>query len=719
MSSGSPESNQDKNARADDASSDASKNLPTSAGDIIQESRSETPYLEREALRSGIRDDGLGHVMNEGALMGEVRSSLHTISNGVVELAETVQDLLGLSDSDSSDDCNFSADGRREFSWAKLKVNARWRRQKRKDLKHGQRDAQQTDDTESDDEDRKQQRDIIPEVRLCDFERFQSRRAEDSDKSYCVEILVADDSLKEETLNFVQNIDSWKPAHTSNWPESLNNENHDKKWIRKIRINSRVVMEMLQHVCPELRGRRGRPTIFHRPFQLLVYSHMEIKERVTHIKEVMTKGPVDETNATNLKTHLDLPKPRTSDWASYIQKVGESNHLLEHLECFVDFMESRIMPDSRRYRNTSSSLPKTIRYEDLWYLLKPGDLVYVNQDPLGSERHVSKTSVQRILRIIQTSLADTSSVREPLGLTHITQQRWSILGHFIEYDGDSYAPIHYICRLIMPFRGEIKVTELPVYPISYLEDDQIMSQAVLDGATYISLIERRSGFYSGWTQTANPFGTRLKQEPHKNALVSPEHIESDILVDFQETFNAFPEWRPASYTTTGDDVEDMAANVFKIIQSELPVIEWDTEGQTRVEGFDQYLVTDETEVVEAKRFLREDALGQFKRQTRTAPTGKYLALLPRRFFAYAVLERKFVQLNTRFVRSADVEANDKAFKKLEIDRNYKRLILSLVKSHFDKIETEKKTSVEIETQDLIRGKGKGVVILLHGVPGVG
>lgn len=29
------------------------------------------------------------------------------------------------------------------------------------------------------------------------------------------------------------------------------------------------------------------------------------------------------------------------------------------------------------------------------------------------------------------------------------------------------------------------------------------------------------------------------------------------------------------------------------------------------------------------------------------------------------------------------------------------------------------TNVEIETQDLIRGKGKGVVILLHGVPGVG
>lgn len=96
-----------------------------------------------------------------------------------------------------------------------------------------------------------------------------------------------------------------------------------------------------------------------------------------------------------------------------------------------------------------------------------------------------------------------------------------------------------------------------------------------------------------------------------------------------------------------------------------------------------------------------------------------IALLPRRFFGYAVLERKFVQLSTRFVRSAELEANEKAFENLEIDRKYKQLILALVKSHFEKVETEKRRNVEIESQDLIRGKRKGVVILLHGVPGVG
>lgn len=36
-----------------------------------------------------------------------------------------------------------------------------------------------------------------------------------------------------------------------------------------------------------------------------------------------------------------------------------------------------------------------------------------------------------------------------------------------------------------------------------------------------------------------------------------------------------------------------------------------------------------------------------------------------------------------------------------------------------KKEAERKGKIELETQDLIRGKGKGIIILLHGAPGVG
>lgn len=127
---------------------------------------------------------------------------------------------------------------------------------------------------------------------------------------------------------------------------------------------------------------------------------------------------------------------------------------------------------------------------------------------------------------------------------------------------------------------------------------------------------------------------------------------------------------------------------------------------------------DETERVEWKTFLERSTDPYINIQAESL-TGQLLALIPRFFFGFAVLERKFVRLDIRCVRNMDQGDSEKAFARLEISPSYKKLILALVKSHSEKIETEKRTHVEIESQDLIRGKGKGIVILLHGVPGVG
>lgn len=58
----------------------------------------------------------------------------------------------------------------------------------------------------------------------------------------------------------------------------------------------------------------------------------------------------------------------------------------------------------------------------------------------------------------------------------------------------------------------------------------------------------------------------------------------------------------------------------------------------------------------------------------------------------------------------DVEYNMIAFESLILDRMYKQTILSLVKVH---------TGVGVPFDDVIKGKGKGLIFLLHGIPGVG
>lgn len=665
------------------------------------------------------RDPRITDDIVDGVKLRELQNSLHTISNGVEELAATAQDLFGLGNSrDSSDeDYDLTAEQGPVFSWARLKSNARRRRRQRLETE-GQagsslgNDAR--DDSESDDGDFRNSLEIIPDIRECNLEQFQSLPTADSHKLYCVDILIAGDSLEKDIREFRETADKTKPSLLKLWnPDHITGdssfEDDGKKWIRRIRISSRAVLKVLRHIHPGDGDLGRRPVVFLRPFQLLVSLHEKMKEHLGKMERTTSGSSDDEPSSIGSDTNVT----KADDHKSPFLDLDDHDKVMNELKCFVDFMQTRIMPDARRYRDTSSP-PETVRYEDLWYLFKPGDLVYANREPSTRYRYESSPFAQRFFRIIHTNLTSTSHA-EPLGIKRDPNRQWSMLAHLIDHDGESYSPVHYLLPHIPTFRGEKKITKLLMYPISYLEDDQLIAQAMSDGANYVSLIEQRCGFYSGWTQTVTPFGAPIMNKSPEDRLSSPEHIESDILVDFQESFNAFPDWMPNHYVMMARD-EGLGADPLITTISDLTLLQCDEEGQTT---YDDILRSDFTELTEAKTFLNEDPLGQFRRDTRTAPTGKFLALLPRRFFAYAVLQRRFVPLDPRFVRGSDLAANDKAFEKLEINREYKRLILALVKSHFEKVETEKRTNVEIGTQDLIRGKGKGVIILLHGVPGVG
>lgn len=731
MPSDSPKADSSEGVRAADAMLNTSDQALISTADPASEDPKGTCHLPTGSAQPA--DPAAGRIADgnkDAAMLRELQDSLHTIGSGVEELATTVQDLLGLSDSDyaPSEDYDYDSDGQGKPSWIRIKTNARARRRlrhARKNLLGGGQAAGAVDDSDSGGEGSKKRRDVLPRIRECNFEQFQSRPFGGSDRVFCIDVLIAGDELEKDIREFGEVVDkiksgriqSWDPARDSDRKGEATSEEAGNKWVRRIRINSRAVLEILRHLRRGSRRFGSRPIVFERPFQLLISLQKEMLERLSDMKRFASAASGDETILADPDKPVDVNMSQDRDWINLGRKLCESQGALDELACFVDFMESRIMPDSRRYRGPSSSLPKTIRYEDLWYLYKPGDLVFVTRDISRRDQFRSTPFSQQIVRVIQTRLTPRSLPKDiPSGRR--LGQGWSLICHFIEYNGAAYVPTHQIFPHILPFSGERKVTELPAYPISYLEDDQIIAQAISDGATYVSLIDRRSGFYSGWTRTITPHGTKVSDDTPDGHFKGPEHIESEILVDFQETFNAFPQWKPRQYQVMAAD-DGIVREPFGTTESELPILEWDYGARTTHDYFDRLLSADPTEWNEMKKFLKEDVSGQFREHTRTAPTGVLRALLPRRIFAYAVLERRFAPLDIRFVRSADVEANDKAFEKLEIDRNYKRLILSLVKSHFDKIEKERTLNVEIETQDLIRGKGKGVVILLHGVPGVG
>ena len=101
------------------------------------------------------------------------------------------------------------------------------------------------------------------------------------------------------------------------------------------------------------------------------------------------------------------------------------------------------------------------------------------------------------------------------------------------------------------------------------------------------------------------------------------------------------------------------------------------------------------------------------------------------------MARKFFNADVSSVREIHWPSEDKSpFSSLMINPNHKNMILSIVHEHFEKKRLAEQLQqlaasgggkggddgdleLTLPDQDFIKGKGKGLVILLHGAPGVG
>jgi SpoVK/Ycf46/Vps4 family AAA+-type ATPase len=88
-------------------------------------------------------------------------------------------------------------------------------------------------------------------------------------------------------------------------------------------------------------------------------------------------------------------------------------------------------------------------------------------------------------------------------------------------------------------------------------------------------------------------------------------------------------------------------------------------------------------------------------------------ICPPRVLGYHLESRTWLELDVEKLSIISQPVSDSAFKKLQLRKELKDLIRKLVQSHTSG--TGKKPLME----DIVKGKGQGLVILLHGPPGVG
>ena len=100
-------------------------------------------------------------------------------------------------------------------------------------------------------------------------------------------------------------------------------------------------------------------------------------------------------------------------------------------------------------------------------------------------------------------------------------------------------------------------------------------------------------------------------------------------------------------------------------------------------------------------------------------TDDLILLLPNRIFAFVLRSRKWYFLYLDTLRP--VRRQSEGFESLILPRGVARLVEGLVQTHghHDEKQVTRDESTSEHQFDLVRGKGKGLIILLHGAPGVG
>ncbi|KAK0648187.1 hypothetical protein B0T16DRAFT_370506 [Cercophora newfieldiana] len=323
---------------------------------------------------------------------------------------------------------------------------------------------------------------------------------------------------------------------------------------------------------------------------------------------------------------------------------------------------------------------RTITFEALWTLFPPGSLVV--SSPFLNNPQVF--FVQRFRTEINYSY-----------VTEMQETNFHLIAYSYDWDGSSFNRVAFEFK-IPKFEDKKSVFELPIYPIemhqagdeSAQDGDrvgQLKAMLIARGKKYWGYCVAERGKqtfqYDGqacYKPGSDLFGSEYESGPYRNrgpkrpqiAKANPRGI---IVIDFK----SFLEYQPPNAPILGEQQRfekghECSCDDCKHHREDVYRYSWDKVPPTQEMTDEQYL------------------------------------LFPPRVLGYSLKDKKWMQFAVESVKKPDDADRVPFDTKLQLQEEHKELIWKSVLSHREK-----------NIIDYAPGKGKGLVILLWGVPGVG
>lgn len=387
-------------------------------------------------------------------------------------------------------------------------------------------------------------------------------------------------------------------------------------------------------------------------------------------------------------------------------KIAHLKVLLKYLR--KDYSETKRQVDSL-LRNG------LITFELLWAIWRPKTLVYTTT--YGNEEE------PRVLRV--------ESVER-----HMNMQKgefYHIDGKYFEYDGKNfgYGPM---AEEISSFRGARKITSLPCYPLRFHKDEAgVRARLIERGKKFVAL---RGVHYKSYAGMAY-----LKSKKH--GIIKFNVQQSRMMVDTKTFRRINPNYllAPLGHTAAGggslppggglsDDDEDSDYNscpsdAYNSDNGQLEILTTEyKDGSAEAAASSTTTAKGESSDSCGKRTpassgVDTDGKGSSDSNSSTAAAAE--EELPRTLtdedyilaspvvLGFAFAEKQWLEFKVANVD--EVKWNDQAWPSLVIPDATKDLIQALV--------TSRRSNASKTIDDVIQGKGKGLVTVLHGAPGTG
>ncbi|KAI1126647.1 P-loop containing nucleoside triphosphate hydrolase protein [Nemania abortiva] len=350
------------------------------------------------------------------------------------------------------------------------------------------------------------------------------------------------------------------------------------------------------------------------------------------------------------------------------------------MECLISFIDNDL---KAKQDSLKSHHRQAVPFADIAILFSPGDIAISNdykQAYLVVNVMCTRHRVKDLKRTGTNFWKDRDKVE-------FEDNPVRIYCAHVDFDGQLLGPVTRVFS-ISRYDGQKRVTSLPIFPFKYSKDDGLRERLIERGKAFFKVAGIRHMHYKGLT------------------LKTRDEVDSQVVVDFDEAINRHPEWKPNVKSLVDDTCVDECC-------------------ETESTHYDEYI----------ESWAREDFIAS---QLNAAPSATpSISIVPRdihdieenntltddeylimsfRVFGFVLRSRKWHKLDMTHLFEVATLGAGEGFDELVLPSGHGDVVKSMIRQH---LRERKLSGMNRDRTDVVRGKGRGLIILLHGVPGVG